>query len=151
MYSPHAGISKEKKGCFFFLLCNIKPLCISLLPVYFIKVLQNYWNLLRYNWDVETLSCDRLQRELSPNLQFVKDFVKISNFYAMWQKKKRKEICYKGTIWSDWHKWQLSLWFCTFYVQSFHILKTVGGEKNIVIFSPANLYVVRWRDILIFI
>lgn len=88
---PSRGDFQGKKRLFFFLLCNIKPLCISLLPVYFIKVLQNYWNLLRYNWDVETLSCDRLRRELSPNLQFVKDFVKISNFYAMWQKKKKKK------------------------------------------------------------
>lgn len=142
---PNTGISKGGKNTFF-LLCNIKPLCISLLPVYFIKVLQNHWNLLRYNWDVETLSCDWLQRELSPNLQFVKDFVK---FLIFMQCGKQKEICYKGTIWSDWHKWQLSLWFCTFYVQSFHILKTVG--ENVVIFSPANLSVVRWRDILIFI
>lgn len=35
----HMGFQRKKD---FFSLCNIKLLCISLLPVYFIKVLQNY-------------------------------------------------------------------------------------------------------------
>ena len=41
LYVPfHVGGFQEKKDIF--PLCNIKLLCISLLPVYFIKVLQNY-------------------------------------------------------------------------------------------------------------
>lgn len=59
--TPLRGVQEKKKTFFFFFpLCNIKPLCISLLPVYFIKVLQNYENILRYNWDLETLSFKRL-------------------------------------------------------------------------------------------
>lgn len=39
---------------------------------------------------METLSCDWLQRELSPNLQFVKDFVKFLIFMQCGEKKKKK-------------------------------------------------------------
>lgn len=102
LYVPlHAGFPRKKD---IFPLCNIKLLCISLLPVYFIKVLQNYYDLLRYNWDLETLSFEWLLKGCFQIYKFVKDFVKFLIF--MWFGKKKKE-CYKGTIWSDWHnKWQ---------------------------------------------
>lgn len=109
LYVPlHTGFPRKKD---IFPLCNIKLLCISLLPVYFIKVLQNYSDLLRYNWDLETLSFEWLSRVVS-KFTVCKRFCQIYNFYAIWQKKNKKKTRYKGTVWSDWHnKWQLSLWF----------------------------------------
>lgn len=70
----------EKRRRHFFLLCNMKRLCISLLPVYFIKVLRNYYDLLRYNWDSEASDFEWLLRVVSKNLQFVKNFVKFIIF-----------------------------------------------------------------------
>lgn len=138
LYVPlHTGFPRKKD---IFPLCNIKLLCISLLPVYFIKVLQNYSDLLRYNWDLETLSFEWLLRVVS-KFTVCKRFCQIYNFYAIWQKKTKKKHAIKvqseviGTT-----SGSCLFGFCTFYVQSFHIR---NWSENIVIFSLANLYVVR--------
>lgn len=83
-YVPlHAGFPrKEEKKEFFF--CVISNFCV--LPVYFIKVLQNQINLMRYNWAMIGSG------GLSLNLQFVKDFVKFLTFLQCGKRR------YKGTI-----------------------------------------------------
>lgn len=63
----------------------------------------------------------------------------------MWQKQKRKKYAVKVQSEVIGTSWQLSL-VLYIYVQSFHILKKkkqLGMTENLVIFSPANLYVVR--------
>lgn len=86
LYVPlHAGFPRKKKHNIF-LLCNIQTsVYLSITSVLYKGATKNDWNLLRYNWDLETLSCVIGSQGLSPDLQFVKKFCQISNFYAMWQ------------------------------------------------------------------
>lgn len=63
----------------------MKILCISLLPVYFIKVLRNYSDLLRYNWDSGDIELREGSRGLFPKFTVCKTFCQIYNFYAIWQ------------------------------------------------------------------
>lgn len=84
LYEPlRQGVQEKEKT--FFLLCNMKILCISLLPVYFIKVLRNYSDLLRYNWDSGDIELREGSRGLFPKFTVCKTFCQIYNFYAIWQ------------------------------------------------------------------
>lgn len=65
---------EQRKNVFFSHFCNIKPLCISLLPVYFIKVLQNYGNFCNR---IGTWKASWSSQGSFPNLQFIKKMIKI--------------------------------------------------------------------------
>lgn len=106
--TPPRGVFKRKE---MFPLCNIKLLCISLLPVYFIKVLQ----IIKTIWGI-------IGKWRHRAFKFVSKFTL----------KFKKRIKYTLKVQSEgiWHnRWQLSLWFCTSSVQSFHLLN--WSEKTL--------------------